>query len=92
VDRDGVALAEVVGGREVGVEPGGHEVRRAVRVEVEQLGGVVGDREALLLGPGRHLAAAAPHDGHVEGVDLDVLEDLDRLLGRRGVVTAVPIG
>ena len=70
-----------------GVEPGGHEDRAALGVEVEHLGRVGGEEEAVLDGPRPHLVAAALEDGDVEGVDLR-LED--HLGARRRVVGAAP--
>ena len=71
------------GGRGCGrVELGRHEVRRALRVEVEHLRRVGGQGEAVLVRPLRHDLAAAREDGDVERVDAHLLEHLD-LAGRR---------
>ena len=61
-----------------GVELGGHEVGRAAGVELERVGRVVGEREALLGGPVGDRPAAALQDRDVERVDADLLEDLRR--------------
>ena len=76
VDRRAVADPLAARLRGVGVEHGREEDRTARGVEVEGLRRVGREPEAVL---GRPLAdgrAAAPEDGDVQGVDLDLLEDL----------------
>ena len=48
----------------------------AVGVEVEDLGGIGREREAMLPGPDADLGAAALQDGDVERIDAHLLEDL----------------
>ena len=73
-DRRAVAggLAELGGAG--GVEAGGHEDLAAVAVEVEHLGGIRREEEAVVAGPAADLVAAALEHRDVEGVDL-LLED-----------------
>ena len=71
-----------LGGR-IGVEHGGEEDRRAGGVEVEDLGRVGREPEAVVGRPLADLGRAAAQDGHVEGVDADLHELLGRV-GRRG--------
>ena len=80
VDRRPVAdlLAALGGG--VGVEGRGEEDRAAAGVEVEDLGRVGREPEAVVLGPGADVGGAALEDGDVEGVD----PDLHQLLGAGG--------
>ena len=76
---DGRAVADLLaalGGR-VAVEDGGQEEGAAGAVELEHLGRVVREREAVLLGPGGDVRAAALEDGDVERVDAGLEDDLD---------------
>ena len=65
-----------------GVEAGGHEDRAAGGVEVEHLGGVDRQPEAVLAGPVADGPAAAAEHGDVEGVD----PGREQLLGRLAAV------
>ena len=89
-DRRAVAdaLAEVAGA--LGVELGGHEHGAARGVEVEYLGRVGREEEAVLQRPLADLVAAAGEDRDVERVDLRLEDDLNSSVEscrcRRGVV------
>ena len=87
-------LAEL--GRPAGVELRGHEDGAALGVEVEDLGRVRGEEEAVLDGPLPHLVAAALEDGDVEGVDLGLEDDVDAAAvvdaGRRARAARPPVG
>ena len=75
---DGRAVADLLaalGGR-VAVEDGGEEDRAALGVEVEHLGRVGREAEAVLLRPGGDVGAAALEDGDVERVDARLQHDL----------------
>ena len=80
VDRRPVTDRLAAGGGRIGIEHGGQEDRRARRVEVEHLGGVGREPEAVLGRPGADRRRAAAQDGHVERVDAD----LHQLLGGAG--------
>jgi len=84
VDGDAVAAAEALLHGRRRVELRGHEVRRTLRVEVEDLGHVTREVEPLLVRPLRHGLAAAAEDRHVERVDTHLLEHLDRAVPRQG--------
>ncbi len=76
VDRRPVAdrLAALGGG--VGIEGGRHEDRRALGVEVEDLGRIGGQAEAVVLGPQPNLVAATAEDRDIERVDRRLEQDL----------------
>ena len=78
MDRRAVAdrLAARRGG--IGVEAGGQEDRAALGVEVEHLGRVGRQPEAVRLGPRADVVAAALEDRDVERVDPRLEEDLER--------------
>ena len=80
-DRRAVAggLAELGGAG--GVEAGGHEDLAAAAVEVEHLGRVGREEEAVVARPLADLVAAALQHGDVEGVDLRLEEHLGVLRG-----------
>ena len=82
VDRRAVAggLAEFPSGCRV--EAGGHEDRASGGVEVEDLGGVGREQEAVLLGPAADLVASALEDRDLEGVDLRLEDDLGAAVAR----------
>jgi hypothetical protein len=82
-DVDGGAVTDLLTLRlrGVGVEDRGHEDRAACGVEVEDLGSVRGETEAVLRGPASDGLAAALEDGDVERVDLDLHQHL-RVLAR----------
>ena len=84
VDRRAVAhlLAARLG--RVRVEGGGEEDRAALGVEVEDLGRVGREAEAVVRGPGADVSRAALQDGDVEGVDLDLHDLLGAAGCRRG--------
>ena len=67
-------LAELGGAR--GVEAGGHEDLRAVRVEVEHLGRVGREEEPVVDRPLTDRVTATAQDGDVERVDLRLLHHL----------------
>ena len=81
-----VCLAELLRARRV--EAGGHEDRAAARVEVEHLGRVGREQEAVVDRPLADRVAAALQDGDVERVDLRLEEHLARVarLAARGRV------
>ena len=68
---DGRAVADLLAAleRRVAVEDGRQEDRAALGVEVEHLGRVGRQAEAVLLGPDGHVGAAALEDGDVERID-----------------------
>ena len=76
VDRRAVADRLAALGGRVGVEDGGEEDRAARGVEVEDLGRVGREPEAVVRGPRADLVGAALEDGDVERVDPDLHEDL----------------
>ena len=69
VDRRAVADRLAAGGRGIGVEARGQEDRAPLGIEVEDLGGVGREAEAMGLGPRPDVVAAALEDGDVQGVD-----------------------
>ena len=75
-DRRAVTGALTELERPLGVELGGHEHRAAVGVEVEDLGCVRREQEAVLERPLPDLVTAALEHGDVEGVDLRLQHDL----------------
>ena len=85
-DVDGRPVTDLLaaGRGRVGVEGGGEEDRAARRVEVEDLGRVGREAEAVVRGPLADRRRATAQDGDVEGVDLD----LHQLLGRAGGAAA----
>ncbi len=76
VDRGPVARLQALPRGPGGVELGGHEDRAAPSVEVEDFGGVLGQREVVPLRPRHHLQGAALQDRDVEGADLLLQEDV----------------
>ena len=74
-------LAALGGG--IGVEDRGEEDRRSGGVELEDLGRVRREPEAVVLRPAADFGRTAAQDGHVEGVDADLHELLGGAGGRR---------
>ena len=82
MDRRAVADVLATGRGRFAIEGGSQEDLAAGRVELEDLGRVRREAEAVVLGPDADLVGAAAQDRDVERVDRDFHEDLGRR--RRG--------
>jgi hypothetical protein len=84
VDGGAVAGAETLLGGAARVEPHRHEDRAALRVEVEDLGGVRREEEAVFARPVPDRRPAALEHDDVERIDLGLQDHLRPILRRAG--------
>ncbi len=84
MDRRPVADVLAPGDRRVAVERCREEDRAALRIEIEDLGRIRREAEAMIRGPGADLRGATFEHRDVEGIDLDLHQDLGAARGGRG--------
>ena len=88
MDRRAVADVLAAGRGGFAIERGGQEDLAAGRVELEHLGRIRREAEAVVLGPDADLVGAAAQDRDVERVDRDFHEDLGAVTRGRGATRA----